>query len=315
MIPVFFSCNKDLNVNADWKDITVVYGLLDQSADTTFIKITKAFLGPGDAMQFAKIPDSSNYPDKLEVRLAEYNGTDSLTSYLCDTITLHNKKKGDSIFYYPDQLMYFTKAKLDENHNYKLNIRNTKTGKVITGHTELIHNFDIGNLPISLTFIPGKTLEVKWTPAKNGKRYQIMLRFYYQEWMGSGDTTTKYIDWTVRNNILSLDPTSTQSFAEYISGDGFYAFVGSKIDTSAVIKRNADRCALIFSVATADLNTYMEVTEPSTTIVQEKPPFTNIENGIGLFAARFTKIRDSLAISNQTKATLKTNIRTMNRGF
>jgi hypothetical protein len=315
MIPVFFSCNKDLNVNAEWKDITVVYGLLDQTADTTFIKITKAFLGPGDAMQFAKIPDSSNYPDKLEVRLAEYNNTDSLTSYLCDTITVHNKKKGDSIFYYPDQLMYYTKVKLDENHNYKLNIRNTKTGKVITGHTELIQHFEIFRPQVTISFNSGLPTEVEWSPAKNGKRYQIIVRFYYQEWMGSGDTTTKYIDWTVRNNILTLDPTSTQHFHEYISGDGFYTFVGSKIDTSSIIKRNADRCAIIFSVATADLNTYMEVTEPSTTIVQEKPPFTNIENGIGLFAARFTKIQDSLSFSNQTKAALKTNIHTMNRGF
>jgi hypothetical protein len=31
----------------------------------------------------------------------------------------------------------------------------------------------------------------------------------------------------------------------------------------------------------------MQVYEPSTSIVQEKPPYTNIENGIGIFSARY----------------------------
>ena len=30
-LPALFSCDKSLNVNADWKDVTVVYGLLDQT--------------------------------------------------------------------------------------------------------------------------------------------------------------------------------------------------------------------------------------------------------------------------------------------
>ena len=33
----------------------------------------------------------------------------------------------------------------------------------------------------------------------------------------------------------------------------------------------------------------MQVYEPSTSIVQEKPEYTNIENGIGIFSARYWK--------------------------
>ena len=65
LIPVLYSCNNKLNVNANWKDITVVYGLLSQNDDTAYMKISKAFLGPGNAMQYAKIPDSSTYPANL----------------------------------------------------------------------------------------------------------------------------------------------------------------------------------------------------------------------------------------------------------
>ena len=46
---MFNACSTDVDLYADYKDITVVYGLLDSGADTNFIKINKAFLGPGNA--------------------------------------------------------------------------------------------------------------------------------------------------------------------------------------------------------------------------------------------------------------------------
>jgi len=319
LVPAFFSCNKDLKIDATWKDITVVYGLLDQSSDTTFIKITKAFLGPGDALQFARIPDSSNYPDKLDVRLVEYSGTDSLKSFLCDTVTIHNKDKGDSIFYYPDQLMYYTKALLNQDHTYKLVIRNKQTGKLITGETQLVHRFDIASPQIQTTvgFQPSQTFNVNFSSAKNGIRYQLTIRFYYQEWP-TADTTRKqmkYVDWVVFDNLRASDPTSTSTFNLYIPGKGFFARVGAAVDTTTVLSRYPHHCKYIFSVASSDLNTYMEVTEPSTTVVQEKPPFTNITNGIGLFSSRFTNVVDSLTISTMTRAYLQSNPLTAGRGF
>ena len=68
------SCKKTLTVNAEWKDVTVVFGLLDQTESVHYVKVTKAFLGPGDALQFAAISDSSNYDSlSLQVYMQEYN--------------------------------------------------------------------------------------------------------------------------------------------------------------------------------------------------------------------------------------------------
>jgi hypothetical protein len=59
----------------------------------------------------------------------------------------------------------------------------------------------------------------------------------------------------------------------------------------------------------------MEVTEPSLSLVQEKPAFTNIVNGIGLFSSRYMKSSDSLDISQLTKDELKVNPHTRDLGF
>ena len=327
-LPVLFSCDKSLKVNADWKDVTVVYGILDQTKDTTFIKVTKAFLGEGDALMFSKISDSSNYPNKLEVLLDEFSvgvakDTTFIKSISCDTVTIHNKQAGDSIFFFPDQLMYYTTAKLNENYIYKLNIKNKQTGKEITAQTGLLQDFDIqkplfGEDSVAPNFFPGKLFEVKWNPSKNGKRYQVVIRFFYLEALRSNSDSLymRSFDWTVFPDVKPIDISSTQPFDLFIPGDAFYSAVGSKIDTNYLVDhRVAYKINFIFTVAAPELNTYMEVTEPSLSLVQEKPAFTNIINGIGLFSARFMKSTGLLKINPDTKNELKENAHTSNLGF
>ena len=318
LLPALFSCDKSLNVNAEWKDVTVVYGLLDQTEDTTFIKITKAFLGEGNALQFAKIPDSSYYPDKMEVRLDEYVDTIFIQSFIFDTVTIHNKKAGDSVFYYPNQLMYYNSVlKLNENHIYKLHVRNKATGKEVTAQTGLLHDFVVDKPQVAASFPPGQSFEVKWKPAVNGKRYQLVIRFYYVEALKSHPDSLymRSFDWLLFNNIKPVDLNSTQPFDLYFPADNFYTQVGANIKENPLVSRGAHHCEYIFTVAAPELNTYMEVTEPSLTLIQERPAYTNIVNGIGLFSARYMKSVDSLSISQLTKDALKVNSHTKNLGF
>ena len=44
-----------------------------------------------------------------------------------------------------------------------------------------------------------------------------------------------------------------------------------------------DAVELILTAGNEDLNTYMQVNEPVTGIVTERPIFTNVNNGIGIF--------------------------------
>ena len=55
ILPFLFSCETDFDVNANWKDVTIVYGLIDPNNEDQLIKINKAYLGQGDAIQMASI--------------------------------------------------------------------------------------------------------------------------------------------------------------------------------------------------------------------------------------------------------------------
>ena len=326
------SCNNKLEVNADWKDITVIYGILDQNDSVHYLKITKAFLGPGDALSFAKISDSSNYPEKLDVRLEgwEKNSTYDSTlkqTILFDTVTITNKEEGDSVFYYPSQLIYKSLgvASLNSSYFYKLFIKDNRTGKEVTSETQLVQKISSISkpqpAPARASFIPGSKLQAVWISAKGGKRYQFVARFHYLETKKS-DTSQKsfkYVDWVIFNDLRTDNTDGGKQMDYSYSADVFYTVLGNKIPVDPTVDRTAYSMEYIFTIAAEDLNTYMEVTEPSYTIVQEKPPFTNITNGIGIFSSRHDNTMDypiiQTAFSQQTLAELKVNPNTYLLGF
>ena len=106
-VMVFNACSTDVELYADYKDIPIIYGLLDASQDTNFFRINRAFSGnnehPINANEVALIADSCNYPGKLRAYIVEYkesyggNYTSTGDTVLLDTITVHDKQEG--VFY------------------------------------------------------------------------------------------------------------------------------------------------------------------------------------------------------------------------
>ncbi len=322
LLSLVFSCKKDFNVNADWKDITIVYGLLNQNDSVHYIKVTKAFLGEGNSLIYAQNPDSGNYPvGDIEVSMDEYNESNLLRTLVFDTTMIHNKLSGDSIFYYPDQLMYKVEARLNQLYTYKLKIKNLKTNKEITSQTTLINDFAIdrpGPPPEKASFITGNKFPLEWYPAKGGKRYQLLIRFHYLE-TKNNITEEKSIDWLIFNDQKVDYSPGAPVIKKSIPGESFYTFLKARLIADPTnISRVPRECEFIFTVASPDLNTYMEVTEPSTSIIQERPPFTNIVNGIGLFSSRYDNTKDRpiiIDLSDATKTELKTNPLTIGLNF
>ena len=52
------SCDNDLDIIAEWKDISVVYGILNAQDSVHYVKLNKAFLGQGDVYDMAQEFDS-----------------------------------------------------------------------------------------------------------------------------------------------------------------------------------------------------------------------------------------------------------------
>jgi hypothetical protein len=98
--------------------------------------------------------------------------------------------------------------------------------------------------------------------------------------------------------------------------NSFYDIVASAIPPAQNgLKRYSDSLYYIVNVADENFTVYMDVNAPSASIVQERPAYSNISNGLGLFSSRYTKIRYFDGITQASLDTLIQSSKTYQLGF
>lgn len=312
---IFTSCDTDFDVNAEWEEVTVVYGLLDAGDEmkTQQIKISKAFLGKMDALQMAQFADSINFDQgELAVKVIRVKNNG-----IRDTITLDEVPTLRNVGVFNDSIIVYTFENnnfLNSNFEYELLIKNNITGNEVSSTTNIISgfNFDMGaGFPFGFieTWIPGNPSATKFSSTvvtwgnstDNGVQYQIELIFNYNE----ND---------IAKNLIYTSSVLEETNIFEFEGEKFFNFLKNELVKDPLIERKFLSIDLIMTVGSEDLKTYRIINEEITGIVQERPQFTNINNGIGLFSSRFTKTRKGFSIANRTIDYL-TSIDGLDRNF
>mgnify|MGYP006084331759 CR=1 FL=1 len=289
---VFTACETDFDVNASWEEVTVVYGLLDEAKELQQVKISKAFLGEMDALQMAQYADSINFgADDLDVKIirVKSNGdTDTIT--LFEVLTI--RKEGDfhdSIMIYSfDNDNEFLKSK---NATYDLLIENKVTGNKVSAKTKVITNFDwynfdpkydIGFYKNDLSDFHFKT--ISWNSVPEGSIYQLNVVFNYsEENLQTSEIIYKSVNW-----LQGIESFSSRGMSVKLDGEDFFNYLRLHIDQDNDVRRKYESLYLEMTVGSEELETYVTINKPVTGLVQERPQYTNINNGIGLFSTRYT---------------------------
>lgn len=308
-IMLFSACETDFDVNAEWEETTVIFGLLDASDQNQLqkIKISKAFLGNMDAYQMAQYSDSINYGvDELDVKIYKWNYNQIEDSV--ELIPMPTYRDGeifyDSIIVYQ---FYNLNSFLQKGYEYELVVKNNMTGNLVSSRTEIVAGFDFDNIFItkSKSFQFGlytnndfSSSTITWDDSNdNGTIYQLDLIFHYTEIMDGVYTEDSLI-----YSLPLIDDTESKM---KIEGNSFFNFLALNLDKNQSIIRYFNDIDMIMTVGSEDLETYINVNKPITGIVQERPQFTNINNGIGLFSSRFKKNRFAYDLTSSTLDYLK----------
>ena len=181
------SCEKKFDPNDAYKDITIVYGLINPVDSIHYIRIHKAFLTTDNVVVMAQDPTQSTYPvEDLDVRIYEITPTGNTTQIPVETTIIHDKDSG--IFYYQEQLVYYFKKTFQNLYNLdntiKIEIENKKTGKIVYAETPLVNDFEV-TVPrhgMRLNFDPEPTaMKFEWNNAKNGRIYDFYYTLRYRE--------------------------------------------------------------------------------------------------------------------------------------
>ena len=284
----FVSCEKGIDINDDYKETTIVYGLIDPADSISYIRIEKAFLTDGDVFLAAQVPDSNLFSYKLDVKLRGENG-DVVVTF--DTITIYNKNEG--IFYSPEMLVYYavTKDLLNEEDTYKLEINNPNSALQVSAESQFIDGSRLKINKPNLTMTFTSNYAVKFESRPNIRLYQANIRFHFmEEHIETGDSTWHFVDW-VLPTASSQFLTGGEDLEIPYSGDAFFANLENNIPIKDNIIRREGQIEVIVSMADETFNLYLDINKPSASLVIDRPAFTNIENGYGIFASRSRKVK------------------------
>ena len=308
---VLNSCNEKIKLIGDFVETAVVYGLLDQADSLHYIKINRAFIGPGNALEIAQIADSS-YFTNVDATISEYlNGNLTRSWLLRDTIL--DNKDPNGVFYAPEQKVYYFKTmptddgaiqisttnpqmtSLNPQANYKIDIVLNDGAFSVSGETELVRGITSANATtqnFNFTFSdnPGEYIP-KGIEVKAGNSYVLntQLKIAFNEWENNTYSEKSFF-WNLGE--ADVQPYSSKVFTA--NGETFYDLMKSNCtESSSITKRTFKGVTIKITGGAEELYNFIAVNKPSSGLAQSKPTYTNLTatNGkrvIGIFSSRQT---------------------------
>ena len=312
------ACKPDFDINAEYKDVTITYAIINPSDSIQYIKIYKGFLTEGNAFVAASDLNNTSYYDSISVVLNEIVNKQVIKTFELDTTTAIPKDSG--IFAYPTQVLYCTTEPLNTEAQYELVITNKYSGKKVTAKTDVVTNFRLlyprpgGNFNIS-----SNSTRLTLTRPNNAVAYEIIQNFYYIEVNKATKEAKKYVISRKINTLPIRDVGTTDFYYTYRPND-IYRIIGSRLKPDdRVVRYCDDKCTeLVIWATEKNLLTYMDVNTSSSSIINDKNIYSNFEsednNAYGILGSRNVH-RQRYNISQASEDSLVRGILTRHLGF
>ncbi len=316
------SCKNDLEVLAPGKEAVSVYGVLNPNETIQNIRINKVYLTDGDALVAGQDVNQINYgAGELLVTLQRFmpgSTTPTLT-------TIGNNTKKEIVLtetvvttasgnFNSNQRIWQTTDKLYGTGEYKLTIKNISTGALFYAQTSMIDSVrsysskpfihNIPNYPghgqyiitganptpqsgyIDYSVLTANQ-KIKFVSVAKAKLYNVIMRLHYIDSLISGGFNYNYVDYNFPTQ-KSLSIAGGEAMEVSFLANDFYTNIAAEISKKPVTSIKNRRVIYIeYKITTGsdELNTFLQVNEPSNSIAQDKPYYTNINGGVGIFAS------------------------------
>ena len=301
---IFSSCSNKVDLYCYDGDTTIVYAMLDTSADTNFFKITHSFVG--NANELAHNYDASNYTyDEIEVTFTGiFEDSPATQTIALDTISIWIPYNPNSTFYSGCyQTYYYTTKKLLEGKEYTLNVLRKADNVTISATSKTINTFVFKKPVTNVVGFTGQSSSVEWRVRDASTMYHSTASYFevygffnYSELMpGATDTVKRSIQWslgegteaslftTANNDMYYAVNYTPNALFDIISQDAYL-----KNNSPYGVKRWFDKFEFRIFAIGEDLYNYNLIAN-STSAIQDVPNYTNVTNGNGIMSARVAK--------------------------
>lgn len=314
-VVMFGSCNNELIVTDNWKDIPVTWALLNPSDTAHYIKVEKVFLDPSQsALEIARIPDSLYY-DNITVSLKRIASGEIFNLERVDG-ALEGYPRQDGVFAEVPNYLYKIKANeinLVPGDEYQLILDRGGDLDPVTANTVIMSEPNLrapaaGN---GLPFRRGANFNFSWDAVEEGGIYELQMRFHYLEKSESTGNVfmPKTASWIIDRNISGLRTE--------IDGLAFFQSLRNTIPDDPTAVRAFQTIEMVLWVAGQELQEFIRITEANTgiTSTQDVPTYTNLSEGLGVFSSRNVLYEDGFTLTQIALDSLKDGVVTSHLNF
>lgn len=317
------SCSNEFELTENWKDITIIYGLLDASDTAQYIRIEKAFLDENtSALVMAQVADSFFY-DNISVTLqaippAGAGGGGFFTLTRVDA-NLEGYPKEEGVFASSPNYVYKFDQDLKEDFQYKIIVEKADGNDEVSAFTDIIGDFEITFPPQGfdeLNFASNRDLQVRWRKDDDAAFYDGIMRINYTEATTStpNNVEAKSLDWVLFRNFPKDGEAGLNIHT--IEGASFYKFLQSNLEAGNFIREFISADIYVYAGG-VELNNYINAGKASSGITSAEtlPIYTNINNGLGIFSTRYTQNVTNMTARQAMLDTLSAGPYTKDLGF
>ncbi len=303
------SCDNELDLVADFKEVPIVYGLLDRTDTSQYIRVERAFADRAiSANEIAQNPDSLYY-DNITVKLINKNtGADFILQRVDGDDEGYSRTEG--VFATSPNYLYKVNTvdfPMSVGDSISLEIGGVFEERLVTSITDIFKKpFFV--TPNNLNFERGKKLSLNWTTA-DPTVYSAAFIFNVTEFNNNGDTRDTAIRWQVANNS---DRVKLE-----VEGESFYAFLKGALETNNDITRFMNLAEFELVSGNGGVADYIRVGQANLGITSsgEIPTFSNLSEGLGIFGSKSVDRRTDIPFRDSTLDSLRNSVITKDLNF
>lgn len=319
---LIWGCTTDFDLEAEWKDIPIVYAFISIQDTAHYVRVQKAFLEPGgNALEIAQIPDSIYYQN-INVELVNLQTGQSYTLDRVDG-NLEGYPKEEGVFADSPNVLYKVRANqlnLKGGERLRLVLNRGDELPLVTAETTVVTEID------SVTSVPSRNInrwlytelkQLAWRPGPEARIFDARLVIHYRESQPSNPSVfeRKSLEWVVNPSVFneSNEPRVTIN----ASGDAFYRFIGNNISKSVGEIRLFEELELVVTGAGEELYQFVRLRQSNAgiTSAQNLPVYTNMSEGLGIFSSRYTMRRTGIRLQQEARDSLVNGIYTKDLNF
>jgi len=296
------SCDNELNIAADWRNIPVIYAFVDAGEEVNYFRIEKGFLDPtigGETI--AQIADSLYYGPEVTARITnERNGN----SVILQRVNLEDEGfvREEGTFATSPNIGYrlFTAdLAMEADDLLTFELINGDDQIMTEAQATVIGGYEIANGQPANPMRIREDNEVSFglravDNEQSARFYDLRLLFRYRENnINTGTSETLTATWLIDQGLERARTSASGGFQALtvfkIEGQQFYQFLGANIEENPNVSRTFMGVDLRYDAGGEDFFNFINIGQANTGITSNQiiPTFSNFNNNaVGVFSSR-----------------------------